>query len=93
MSNGKTRMSVSERRRFLESAWAGVAGTLAVSLMPGCELSVAPRYSENPFNLGVASGDLQPDGAVNWTRLAPQPNDPGSLGSLDIPVLWRTATD
>ena len=53
----------------------------------------APPLGTNPFTLGVASGDPAPDGIVLWTRLAPEPADPLSLGSRSIPVGWRVATD
>ena len=39
----------------------------------GTRAFAAPPFSENPFSLGVASGDPSPDGVVLWTRLAPQP--------------------
>jgi alkaline phosphatase D len=93
MHNRKTRTTGSERRRFLDASWSGVAGTLALALMPGRELRAAPRLGTNPFTLGVASGDPQPDGAVLWTRLAPRPAEPTALGDDDIPVHWRVAVD
>ncbi|MGK5547635.1 alkaline phosphatase D family protein [Streptomyces sp. URMC 127] len=51
--------------------------------------------SENPFTLGVASGDPLPDSVVLWTRLAPRPHEPGNglpaEGSID--VRWELAED
>ncbi|CAM5559375.1 alkaline phosphatase D family protein [Streptomyces abikoensis] len=51
--------------------------------------------SENPFTLGVASGDPLPDSVVLWTRLAPRPHEPGNglpaEGSVD--VRWELAED
>jgi alkaline phosphatase D len=93
MSNLKTRMTDGERRRFLQASWAGVAGSVGLALMPGSALRAAPTRGDNPFTLGVASGDPQPGGAVLWTRLAPRPDDPSALGSADIPVAWRVAHD
>ena len=47
---------------------------LILGLFPLLERRIgAPRFSDNPFSLGVASGDPLPDGVVLWTRLAPQP--------------------
>jgi alkaline phosphatase D len=93
MDRKKTQWTDAERRRFLRSAWGGVAGAMAVTLLPARELAAAPRLSANPFTLGVASGDPTPDGAVLWTRLAPQPDDPNALGERNIPVSWRVALD
>jgi alkaline phosphatase D len=89
----KTNWTVDDRRRFLRSAWGGVAGAMAVTLLPARELAAAPRLSDNPFKLGVASGDPTPEGAVLWTRLAPRPEDPHALGDRNIPVSWRVARD
>ncbi|MGI8622914.1 MAG: alkaline phosphatase D family protein [Solirubrobacteraceae bacterium] len=54
-----------------------------------------PRFKEDPFSLGVASGDPLPDGVVLWTRLAPEPLQPD--GGMDrrrkFPVQWQVATD
>jgi phosphodiesterase/alkaline phosphatase D-like protein len=36
-----------------------------------------PRLADNPFTVGVASGDPGPDGMVLWTRLAPP--SPGTV--------------
>lgn len=54
-----------------------------------------PRFGANPFGLGVASGDPEPDGVVLWTRL-----DTGLLGddlqskrNKKIPVRWEVAAD
>ncbi|MGH7529292.1 MAG: alkaline phosphatase D family protein [Gemmatimonadales bacterium] len=53
-----------------------------------------PRLVDDPFTLGVASGDPTPTGAVIWTRLAPRPLEPdggmnGQRSSLD----WEVAED
>ncbi|MDQ7248943.1 alkaline phosphatase D family protein [Dongia sedimenti] len=52
----------------------------------------------NPFPLGVASGDPLPDGFVLWTRLAPEPlsrdpNAPGGLSGGDILLHVEIAED
>ncbi|QFZ23418.1 alkaline phosphatase D family protein [Saccharothrix syringae] len=51
---------------------------------------------DNPFTLGVASGDPSSDGMVLWTRLAPTPlNEDGRGGMPDrvVPVHWELAED
>jgi PhoD-like phosphatase len=47
MHNRKTQTTDGERRRFLDASWSGVAGTLALALMPGRELRAAPRLGTN----------------------------------------------
>ncbi|AYY13100.1 alkaline phosphatase [Actinobacteria bacterium YIM 96077] len=86
-----------DRRNFL--ALAG-GGTLAVaSAVAGFSAAPAwanPRFGENPFSLGVASGDPLPDGVVLWTRLAPDPLAPDGRGGMPdrtISVQWQVAED
>lgn len=55
-----------------------------------------PRLREDPFTLGVASGDPHPDGVVLWTRLAPEPlalDGHGGMPNLAVPVRWEVALD
>jgi alkaline phosphatase D len=53
-----------------------------------------PRHAEDPFTLGVASGDPTPDGAVLWTRLAPRPLEPeGGMDGRRTVVRWELAED
>ena len=89
----KTDESTIDRRRFLQRTWTGVGASLSLALLPGHELFATGRFGDNPFTLGVASGDPTSDGIVLWTRLAPEPAVPGSLGQRTIPVRWRVATD
>jgi alkaline phosphatase D len=93
MPHSKTQPSALDRRRFLQHTWQGVGASLSLALMSGRSLFAAPRFGANPFTLGVASGDPSPDGIVLWTRLAPDPTDPTSLGRQAIGVGWRVATD
>ncbi|MEC1262836.1 alkaline phosphatase D family protein [Bacillus swezeyi] len=56
----------------------------------------APRFTDNPFKLGVASGEPHPDGFVLWTRLAPDPLAEDGLGGMPkrhVPVQWEVAED
>ena len=52
-----------------------------------------PRLTSNPFTLGVASGDPEPDGVVLWTRLAPDPLEGGGLGPVTLTTRWEVASD
>lgn len=50
-------------------------------------------FSENPFQLGVASGDPTADGVVLWTRLAPKPLEDGGMPPENVIVNWMVAKD
>ena len=52
------------------------------------------RFTSDPFSVGVASGDPTARGVVIWTRLAPQPLQPGGgLEPQPIEVAWEVASD
>jgi alkaline phosphatase D len=52
------------------------------------------RLPDDPFKLGVASGDPSADGFVLWTRLALRPLEiGGGMGSRAVNVLWEVAED
>ncbi|MBP7324651.1 MAG: alkaline phosphatase D family protein [Alicycliphilus sp.] len=77
------------RRRLLQQAvWAATATQL-------------PRWAwarqplrHDPFGLGVASGEPQPDGVVLWTRLLPEhPADAGAPWAGPLSVRWEVADD
>jgi alkaline phosphatase/alkaline phosphatase D len=54
----------------------------------------AARITDDPFTLGVASGDPLPDSVLLWTRLAPQPfAEDGGLGQERVAVSWEVAMD
>jgi len=76
-------VNASDRRRFLQALAAlGISQTL-----PACAQVANPRFAEDPFKLGVASGYPRPDGMVLWTRLL------GTLDPARIPVHWEVAED
>ncbi|WP_309718154.1 alkaline phosphatase D family protein [Armatimonas sp.] len=53
-----------------------------------------PRFQENPFTLGVASGDPEATSVVLWTKLAPRPLDPdGGMPPESVEVRWELAKD
>jgi len=83
------------RRTLLTRAGIG-AGALAL-YAAGFSPSPAmakPRFANDPFSLGVASGDPLPDGVVLWTRLAPDPLlADGGMPGRKVPVRFEVATD
>ncbi len=70
--------------------WAGAALT---GLGPVKRAVGKTLFLNDPFQLGVASGDPIADGFVIWTRLAPDPFDPAALAPEAIPVGWEVAAD
>ena len=81
------------RRSFVRSA-AAFAGSMLAGLGPiRRAAAAAPNFINDPFQLGVASGDPNTDGFVIWTRLAPDPYDPAALPVEAIPVGWEVAED
>jgi alkaline phosphatase D len=86
------------RRGFLTGTAAAATLAFAVGLPATGVASAAeldPRkITEDPFTLGIASGDPRPDSVVLWTRLAPRPYEPGSgLPAERITVRWEMARD
>ncbi|MFH9228855.1 alkaline phosphatase D family protein [Streptomyces lydicus] len=87
------------RRRFLTATGAAAALAFATNL-PGAGAAYAAevdarKITENPFTLGVASGDPQPGSVVLWTRLAPRPYEPsgGGMPHARVTVRWEVAYD
>ena len=86
--------SPTSRRRFL-------AGTATAAIALGLERSERVtfagrrvRVADDPFALGVASGDPTSSGVVLWTRLAPDPLHGGGLAHAGpIGVDWIVARD
>ncbi|MEU1377863.1 alkaline phosphatase D family protein [Streptomyces triculaminicus] len=84
------------RRRFLTLTAAATALAFThASPRARAEERRLGRLTENPFTLGVASGDPLPDAVVLWTRLAPRPFEPGGglPPSAVVPVSWEIADD
>ena len=92
-----TQRAPTNRRGFLRKV-AGTAALGASGVAFGSRAEAAKRakgsFEGDPFTLGVASGDPLPDSVVLWTRLAPEPLEPGG-GAPDrpVPVLWEVAAD
>ncbi|MER5362606.1 alkaline phosphatase D family protein [Streptomyces sp. NPDC002785] len=86
------------RRRFLTVTGAAAALAFSVNLPTAGTASAAEldgrKIGEDPFTLGVASGDPQPDSVLLWTRLAPRPYETGSgLPRSRVEVRWELAHD
>lgn len=85
------------RRAFFGLAGAGAAAAATAS-MPGwvTQAGATPPFGEDPFTLGVASGDPLPTGVVLWTRLATDPLRADGTGGMPphrFPVRWEIAPD
>ncbi len=82
-----------DRRRFV-LAGATLAAIPWLSRFATGAIEQNPRFSADPFPLGVACGDPSPDGAVIWTRLAPAPLSGGGLpANSTYEVTWEVAND
>jgi len=81
-----------DRRDFL----ADVSRTAALcAVVPNIwRVTSRPRFADDPFTLGVASGDPTPTGGVLWTRLAPRPLEAeGGMEGTRVAVTWEVAED
>ncbi len=80
------------RRQFLRTA-VGASFLVAVHRPAWGIVQSQPKFVANPFTLGVASGDPNPDGFVIWSRLAPEPLVGGGVHAGDIEVHWEVSED
>lgn len=81
------------RRALLRNAAALAALSFAGPFIARPALGQV-RFLNDPFSLGVASGDPVADGFVLWTRLAPLPLDGGGMDpGVAVPVTWQVAHD
>ncbi|MEV0437657.1 alkaline phosphatase D family protein [Streptomyces spectabilis] len=86
------------RRRFLTGTGAAAALAFATNLptagVAGAAELDAARVFDDPFTLGVASGDPQHDSVLLWTRLAPKPfEENGGLPAERVTVHWELSRD
>ena len=77
-----------QRRQLLALAAASAASVW----LPRSAWS-QPKFSSDPFTLGVASGSPTHDSVVLWTRLLPQGLLARGLGKEAITVRWEVARD
>lgn len=80
------------RRDFLRVS-ASVAGLVSLGALPGCGGGRRVRFSEDPFSLGVASGDPAPDGVVLWTRLGLDAVRNAGVMRESVGVRWEISDD
>jgi len=81
-----------DRRDFLVDLTR--AAVLAAGVPNVWRVTTRPRLADDPFQLGVASGDPTPTGGVLWTRLAPRPLEPeGGMDDQRVAVTWEVADD
>jgi alkaline phosphatase D len=81
-----------ERRKFL-SMMAALTTIPNVAHLSAPRVFGRARFADNPFKLGVASGDPEPDGVVIWTRLSPTPLDGPTLNPEPYKVDWEVSHD
>jgi alkaline phosphatase D len=80
------------RRLFL--AYAASLSSVPLLGRKSSAAAARPCFNKDPFQLGVASGDPTANGAVIWTRLAPDPLTPdGGMDPDKVKVAWEIATD
>ncbi|MEG3002369.1 MAG: alkaline phosphatase D family protein [Comamonas sp.] len=80
------------RRQLLLAT--GLGGALAH--LPAWAVSGSAHPDHDPFTLGVASGDPQPDNVLLWTRLTPPAHWLGQVDAPALPALtvrWELAHD
>lgn len=80
------------RRQFLKTATA----LMSWPFLSFPRAQAAVRRSgmpDDPFTLGIASGDPWPTGVVLWTRLCLDPQGQRDLPPEDIAVEWQLAHD
>ena len=81
-----------DRRDFLSDLTRAAA--LCAVVPNAWRVTVRPRLAEDPFQLGVASGDPTADGGTLWTRLVPRPLEPeGGMDGQRTVVTWQVAED
>lgn len=77
-------MALSRRELLRYGVTGSVAAAIGVSAVSSARFAAPRQLGDDPFTLGVASGDPTPDGVVLWTRLAPDPLAPDGYGGMPI---------
>src|SRR5690349_21197566 len=80
-----------KRRDFLIDI--GRLSFLCAGIPNGWRVLHHARFVDDPFTLGVASGDPTDTSVVIWTRLAPRPLDPDGGMTARTAVTWEVADD
>ncbi|SCK07525.1 alkaline phosphatase D [Variovorax sp. HW608] len=82
-------MNITRRALHGAAIWLALAG-MAAPLRARAQ--GAPRWTSNPFVLGVASGQPRPQSVVLWTRLVPSQAD-DALGNAALTVQHEIFAD
>ncbi len=81
-------------RRLFLAYGAALAALPTVGERAFGRVARQPKFTADPFTLGVASGDPTDTGVVLWTRLAPKPLDEaGGMAPENVEVRWELADD
>jgi alkaline phosphatase D len=80
-------------RRTLLRTGGTLAAGLILSDRSALRAGARPPFEGDPFRLGVASGDMTPDGVVLWTRLAPADLDGTGMKDETYGVHYEVAAD
>ena len=85
---------VQHTRRQLIRRFGAAAGVFVAAPLLFREAIAQVAFTDDPFQLGVASGEAAGNGFVIWTRLAPKPFEIGfGLPSQPVEVEWEVASD
>jgi alkaline phosphatase D len=80
-------MNINRRAFLFASASFAAAGIWSC----GTPITRNPIFSQDPFQLGVASGDPDATSVVIWTHLAPEPLHGGGMNNDSVIVAWEVA--
>ena len=89
-------MRLARRTLLIAGAAAGAAGAATTWPLAASAAPYRGPLKADPFTLGVASGDPDPDGFVLWTRLATDPlaaDGHGGMPDRIVVVHWELAAD
>ncbi len=89
-------MRLARRTLLIAGAAAGAAGAATTWPLAASAAAYRGPLKADPFTLGVASGDPDPDGFVLWTRLATDPlaaDGHGGMPHRIVVVHWELAAD
>jgi alkaline phosphatase D len=87
---------LARRTLLIAGAAAGAAGAATTWPLAASAAAYRGPLKADPFTLGVASGDPDPDGFVLWTRLATDPlaaDGHGGMPHRIVVVHWELAAD
>lgn len=85
-SDSKSANSTTVPATGSSSTSSAVSASSSTSVVPDVELP------DEPFTLGVASGDVTGEAAILWTRLVPDPSvGDGAMPDEEVSVIWQVA--